>query len=205
MKGLKKIYYVPGLISAIIIPILFWHYGSQKLNESIPNVMDIGLPPKESDIPNSSFGPYRNWDYKKIVIKPNTARQNSQLYVSEIKKLQEKNIKETGIEFILEEENSYDDFVSILNDFGKAKQEYYLLDLGQTNNFFVMVNYKDPTAEEYKCLLCNDNDSFPYERKGYYKFQFFLSKLPEQAFYILFAFLIFINISMFSIKERFLN
>jgi len=51
MKGLKKIYYVPGLISAIIIPILFWHYGSQKLNESIPNVMDIGLPPKESDIP----------------------------------------------------------------------------------------------------------------------------------------------------------
>jgi hypothetical protein len=43
---LRKIYYVPGLISAIFIPLLFWFYGNQKLQEPIPNVIDIGLPAK---------------------------------------------------------------------------------------------------------------------------------------------------------------
>ncbi|MBO6201057.1 MAG: hypothetical protein J6N74_05510 [Chryseobacterium sp.] len=98
MKPLKKIYYVPGLISAIIIPILFWFYSNRKLNEPIPNVMDIGLPVKvhstsskeEKDrIYQNSFEPLRNWNYKEIIVKPNTARQNSDLYVSEIKKLQQ--------------------------------------------------------------------------------------------------------------------
>ena len=42
----RKIYYVPGLISAIFIPLLFWYYGNQKLLEPVPNVMDIGIPAK---------------------------------------------------------------------------------------------------------------------------------------------------------------
>ncbi len=205
MKHLKRIHYVPGLISTCIIPILFWFYGNRKLNEPIPNVMDIGLPAKEIGKPNLSFEPYRNWDYKKILVKPNTARQNSDLYVSEIKKLQQRNEKKTGIEFIINDENSYDDLISILNDFIKTKQEYYTLDLGKTNHFFAMVNYKDPNKVDEPCMLCNDNDAFPYQPKGYYKFQEFLSQLPKQAFYIIFGFLIFLNISMFSIKESFQN
>jgi hypothetical protein len=205
VRRFKKIYYVPGLISACIIPILFWFYGNRKLNEPMPNVMDIGLPAKKVDVPNLSFEPYRNWDYKKIVVKPNTARQNSDLYVSEIKKLQQRNQKDTGIEFMINDGNSYDDLISILNDFIKTGQEYYILDLGKTNNFFAMVNYKDPNKIEEPCMLCNDNIAFPYQPNGYYKFQEFFSQLPKQAFYIIFGFLIFLNISMLSIKESFQN
>ena len=42
----KKIYCVPGLISALLIPVLFWYYGNRKLNEPITNIMDFGLPAK---------------------------------------------------------------------------------------------------------------------------------------------------------------
>jgi hypothetical protein len=42
---MKKIYYFPGLISALLIPVLFWYYGSQRTHEQY-TVMDLGLPAK---------------------------------------------------------------------------------------------------------------------------------------------------------------
>jgi predicted secreted acid phosphatase len=43
------------------------------------------------------------------------------LYVSELRKLQKRNEKESGIEFILGQNNKYGDFASVLNDFHIAK------------------------------------------------------------------------------------
>lgn len=214
MKPLKKIYYVPGLISAIIIPILFWFYSNRKLNEPIPNVMDIGLPVKvhstsskeEKDrIYQNSFEPLRNWNYKEIIVKPNTARQNSDLYVSETKKQQQRNEKETGIEFIINDDNSYDDLISLLNDMAISKHEMYGLDLDKSGHFFALVDYKDPNSKETECL-CNDDVvyiNYPedYYLKGFEKFSYQISQLPRQAFYVIFGFLILLNISMLSIKE----
>ena len=42
----RKIYYVPGFISAIFIPLLFWIYGNRKLQEPIPNVITEIVPLK---------------------------------------------------------------------------------------------------------------------------------------------------------------
>lgn len=150
---MRRIYYVPGLISAVMIPIMFWFYGNRELQKPIPNVIDLGLPHKvhstsskeeKNRIYQNSFEPYRSWNYKKIIVKPNTARQNSNYYVSELKKLQQRNQKETGIEFIINDENSYDDFISILNDCHISKQEMYGVDMDKTWHLFVLVNYKDP-------------------------------------------------------------
>ncbi|WP_435523522.1 hypothetical protein [Chryseobacterium indoltheticum] len=71
MISRKKIFYVPGLISALLIPILFWYFGNRKLQEPVTNVMDIGLPAK-IDSSNKwsyaySFEPLRNWNYKKYL------------------------------------------------------------------------------------------------------------------------------------------
>ena len=43
---MRRIYYVPGLISAVMSPIMFWFYGNRELQKPIPNVIDIGLPRK---------------------------------------------------------------------------------------------------------------------------------------------------------------
>lgn len=218
---MKRIYYVPGLISALIVPVLFWYYINPYIDKTKYNVVDIWLPPKlTGDKINStlSFESVRNWDYKKIKVDPSKAKENSKFYVSEIKSLQKRNEKDTGIEFILENNNTYGDFVSLLNDMAIAKHETYALDLEKTGHLFATVNYMDPKAEKFEemdCLLCNDvidnfyeptfsDKIYDFINRQYYQTVFEnVSKLPKGAYYIMFGFLLFLNISMLSIKERF--
>lgn len=208
MISQKKIFYVPGLISALLIPVLFWYFGNRKLNEPIPNVMDFGLPAKlTKENHNDYFEAFRNWNYQKIIVQPNSAKSNSAFYVSKLKELQNRNEKKTAIEFILYDYNTYGDFASLLNDMAIAKQETYGLDLDKTGHLFATVNYQDPNAKEteYDCLLCNDVIFDEYNPTFINDSQFFIKQLPKESFYLIFGFLIFLNISMFSIKERFLN
>lgn len=207
---MKKIYYVSGLISAVLIPVLFWYYGNQKFEDINVSVMDIGLPAKEREgIKNTfaSFEPVRNWNYQKIKIAAGTAKENSNLYVSELKNLQKRNEKESGIEFILDQNNTYGDFVSVLNDLAIAKQEQYAVDLEKTGHIFAVYSYVDPKFQypEYECLLCNDTIEWePAETDSYYgKITTALTTLPKEDYFFIFGFLIFLNISMLSIKERF--
>ncbi|WP_312902424.1 hypothetical protein [Chryseobacterium taichungense] len=213
---MKKIYYFPGLISALIVPVLFWYYINPYVDKTKYTVIDIGIPAKiKKDKSNDiySFESVRNWDYKKIKVDPSKAKEYSKFYVSEIKSLQKRNEKNTGIEFILDKNNTYGDFVSLLNDMAIAKHETYALDLEKTGNVFATVNYKSPKTED-ECLLCNDvimdyhesistDEIYDFIKRQYYQtiFENF-SKLPNGAYYILFGFLLFLNISMFSIKEN---
>lgn len=217
---MKKIFYVPGLISALVIPFLFWYYINPYIDETNYNIMDIGLSSKldknKSNV-SSTFEPLRNWKYKQISIEPGKAKENSDFYVSELKKLDQNNIKNSGIEFILNDKNTYGDFASLLNDMAVAKHETYAYDLEKTGHFFATVNYKDPNAieEKVECLLCNDTVYYEdpsmresildliMRRESYNRFFENISKLPKQAYYILFGFLFFLNISMLSFKERF--
>ncbi|MFT3920365.1 hypothetical protein [Cloacibacterium sp.] len=202
----RKIYYVPGLISAIFIPLLFWYYGNQKLQEPIPNVIDIGLPAKSGSSTFATFEPLRNWKYQKIIVQPNTARKNSEYYVSEIKKLQARNEKNTGIEFIIGKNNTYDDFISILNDFEKAKQLQYGLDLDKTGHIFAVHFYKDSNAKEIDTFSICGGAIFEHYKptlyeKIIYKFTEF-GKLPRPAYYLIFGYLILLNVSIFSLVRK---
>ena len=153
------------------------------------------------------FEYYRNWNYKKIVVQPNTAIKNSKFYVSELKKLQARNEKNTGIEFIIGDDNSYDDFISILNDFEKAKQYQFGLDLDKTGHLFAVHIYEDPNAKEleYECLLCNDVIVEYYEPSLFEKITYQFSefgKLPKPAYYIIFGYLILLNVSILSLVRK---
>lgn len=213
-KKMKRIYYVPGLISAILIPILFWYYGNQKFEEINVSVIDIGLPAKLKEGKSNdiySFEPIRNWNYKKVKIEPGTAKQNSKLYVSELRKLQKRNEKESGIEFILGQNNTYGDFASVLNDFHIAKQDQYVIDLEKTRHIFAVYSYVDPNLKppEYECLLCHDiigrevQETDMFSSSIHEKITIALTTLPKEVYFFIFGFLIFLNISMLSIKERF--
>lgn len=209
-RRFSKIYYVPGLISAILIPLVFWYYGNLKLNEPLPNVMDLGLPSKyDPNIPLSeqnNLETFRNYRFKKIEILPNTAKQNSKLYVAEIKNMQKKNEPNTGLEFILTDENSYGDFASVLNDFHIAKHDIYGVDLDKSGHIFAPVDYDDPAKDEVFSIcggviydFVDDQNSF----QGFLNSYDHLADLPKKTYPVLFGFLLFLNISMFSIKNRF--
>ncbi|WP_343687259.1 hypothetical protein [Chryseobacterium gleum] len=96
-------------------------------------------------------------------------------------------------------------FVSVLNDLAIAKQEQYAVDLEKTGHIFAVYNYIDPKMQfpEYECLLCNDVIRPEYKPDFFEKIQLLLTELPKDIYYFIFGFLIFLNISMFSIKERF--
>ncbi|WBX96693.1 hypothetical protein [Chryseobacterium gambrini] len=215
---MKKIYYFPGLISALLIPVLFWYYIHPYIDKTVYNVVDIGLPAKlrkDNYNQNATFEPLRNWNYKKIAVPPNEAKNNSDFFVSEIKAMQKRNEKNSGIEFILSDKNTYADLISILNDMHISKNDMYAIDTEKTGNIFAVHYYIEPTKEkESEYLLCNDLIYEVEEPTFMDKFLAFnqhfqtvfenVSELPKGAYYILFAFLLFLNISMLSIKERFL-
>ncbi|MCS3868841.1 hypothetical protein J3D55_001757 [Chryseobacterium ginsenosidimutans] len=204
---MKKIYYVPGLISALLIPILFWYYGNQRVHPQY-TVVDLGIPPKlTKDTYKYSLEPLRNWNYKKIVVEPNTAVKNQQYYVSELKKLQARNEKETGIEFVIGDKNNYPDFVALIDAMKLANQESYGVDVGKTDHFFAIHFYKDPNRIEKAsdviggCIVYMDD--FKEATLNLIKPETYINHVPNQTYYIIFGFLLFLNISMLSIKERF--
>ncbi|MDR6465009.1 hypothetical protein [Chryseobacterium sediminis] len=203
---MKKIFYVPGLISAILIPVLFWYYGNQRVHSQY-TVMDFGLPAKVR--PNrtfdNTFEPYRNWNYKKIVVKPNTALQNQKFYVSQLKELQARNKKESGIEFVISDENSYQDFIALIDAMTISKQDTYGVDMEKTGHFFAVHFYKDPNKIERSyhgggCTVYFDD--VKKKQINFMDIDDMAEKLPEQSFYIIFGFLFLLNISMFSIQEN---
>lgn len=205
MIRVRKIYYVPGLISALLIPILFWYYGNQRVHPPYGAVV-LGIPSKHkySDRIDNTFGSVRNWNYKKIIVKPNTALHHQQYYVSELKQLQQRNEKESGIEFVIDDRNNYQDFIALIDAMKLSNQETYAVDVGHTNHFFAVHFYKKHGKAEYG----NDSVENPtyheeYYFNGFQKFEYLLKKLPKQAYYIIFGFLILLNMSMLSIKERF--
>lgn len=202
---MKKIYYVPGLISAILIPVLFWYYGNQRVHPQY-TIMDLGLPAKiRPNIPlDNTFEFYRNWNYKKIIVKPNTALQNQNFYVSELKELQARNEKESGIEFIIDDNNSYQDFIALMDAMTISKQDAFCVDMEKTGHFFAVHFYKDPDKEirsVYGCVV-GVKDYKEKESLNLIKPESFINHVPQQTFYIIFGFLFFVNISMLNIKEN---
>jgi hypothetical protein len=216
---MKKIYF-PGLISALLVPVLFWYYINPHVDKTVYNVIDFALPiklAKDKSNFDSTLEPLRKWSFKRIKVDSGKAKENSKLYVSEIQQLQQNNKKNTAIEFILNEQNTYGDFVSLLNDMAIAKHESYALDMDKTGNFLVPVIHKSQKieGEEFECLLCDDvirdyedpsitDAILDFIKRHFYSIFFEdISKLPKGAYYIIFGFLLFLNISMLSIKERF--
>ncbi|KPH13511.1 hypothetical protein [Chryseobacterium sp. ERMR1:04] len=202
MRKSKKIYYFLGLISALLIPILFWYYAGPRAHQPY-TVLDLGIPSKHkyNDTIDNTFESVRNWKYQKIIVKPNTALQNQQYYISELKKLQQRNEKETGIEFIIDDKNNYQDLVTLINTMQLAKQETYGVDVGNTGHFFAVHFYQDPNKNYAICggVVGGPTD---YKQKEGLSFAD-IKGLPRQSYYIIFGFLLFLNISMLSIKERF--
>lgn len=211
---MKRVYYFPGLISALVIPVLLWHFGNRKIEEITTSVIDFRIPAqlkKDNSNYNDTHEPLRSWNFKKIEVPAGKAKENSGVYVSEVKALQQRNEKHTGLEFILGKENTYGDFVSILNDMHISRHDEYGLDLEKTGNLIVPVTYLNPLAES--CRLCGDVieviDDGPllsvslYEPSIFDNIQDFLSQLTKEAYFLLLGFLILSYFSIVSFKERF--
>jgi hypothetical protein len=213
---MKRMYYFPGMISALAIPVLFWFYGHRKIDEITTSVIDIRIPPKLSEDKSNydnTLEPIRNLDYKKIEVPPGKAKEKSSVYVSEVMAMQQRNKQNTGIEFILEDKNTYGDLVSLLNDMHISKHEEYGLDLEKTGHLLVPLTYKRPSSEP--CELCDDViveaidsgsivEGVIHEPTLFDATKEFFTHLNQEAYYLMTGFLILLYLSMLSLKETLL-
>ncbi len=103
------------------------------------------------------------------------------------------------------DENNYQDFIALLDAIKLAKQETYGVDVEKTNHFFAVHMYKEPNAVDREYICGGVVGDEYYKEKlalNFIKPETFINHVPNETYYIIFSFLLFLNISMFSIKEN---
>ncbi len=219
MSKLVKIYYIPGMISLFIIPFLFVYLSKPAVIKSKEKYLDIRLPTQY--IPDMTqeeymetyntiekpFIPIKGWNYKKIIVSKNIDSATFKTYLSELKEMQKRNIKNTGIQFIFQKETTYNDFISIYNIMIKAKQEFFGFE-PITNSLYVLHIYTKPIDEKTEpCLLCDDliihedNSQRNYIREIFFS----LKKLPKGSYLLIGAFTVLCFISFLYWKQAYIK
>ncbi|MGD1318117.1 hypothetical protein [Chryseobacterium sp. 2R14A] len=210
MRKHKKIYYVAGVISALLIPLLFLYYATPVYYQMSLRVMDIGLPAKAKKgekLPGYAIIPTEGWNYKTINVKPGFDKKTEKNFIREINQLKENNIDKTGIRFQLSDKNVYADIVNLLNISLKTEQERYGFDMEETNSFYVL--YKKVDREMFSGIDGNGGCGFGYFDADEYKFSRanFWNKLihysPKESYYLIFGFLMLIYCVMLRPKLSF--
>lgn len=210
MRKHKKIYYVAGIISALLVPLLFLYYANPVYNQMNRRVIDIGLPykaKKGEKVPEFAKIPIDGWNYKTINVNPGFDEKTEENFIKEINQLKENDIDKTGIRFQLSDKNVYADIVGLLNIMLKTKQEMYGLDMDETNSLYVL--YKKNDYQMFSGIDGNGGCGFGYFDADEYKFSKanFWDKLihysPKESYYLIFAFLMLIYCAMLRPKLSF--
>ena len=198
------------MISAVLVPVIFLFFAIPAYKQINVSVLDLGLPARESakyKIPEEyKFpSPEKGWKYQTIKLPINFSENDEQKYYNLVKELQDKKYDKIGIRFQFNNENTYNDFVKLINLMLKTKQESY--GFRSEDNSFYVVKFKQ--IEEFKSW-CGTNSSMNYidgdewnERNKLGNFGYFLSKLPKESFYLIFGYLILIYSAMLKPKMTF--
>lgn len=208
MRKHKKIYYVAGIISALLVPLLFLYYATPVYYQMSMRAIDIGLPykaKKGEKIPEYTQIPKEGWAYKTINVKPSFDGKTEENFIKEINQLKENDIDKTGIRFQLSDKNVYADIIGLLNVMLKTKQERYGLDMEGTNSLYVL--YKKPL--EYTDVFgCGGGDvgylsidEYNYDNTNFWNKLIHYS--PKESYYLIFGFLMLIYCAMLRPKLSF--
>lgn len=206
MRKHKKIYYVAGIISALLVPLLFLYYATPVYHQMSMRVLDIGLPAKAKKgekLPGYAMIPTEGWNYKTINVKPSFDTKTEESFIKEINQLKENNIDKTGIRFKLSDKNVYADIVNLLNISLKTKQERYGFDMDETNSFYVL--YKKPEKEP-SIFGCGGSVYYDLDEYNYAKANFWNKLIhysPKESYYLIFGFLMLIYCAMLRPKLSF--
>ena len=197
------------MISLIFVPFLFWYYATPTLKKMELTVIDIGLPFKAKpgeNIPENSQIPMKGWNYKPVKINPNFGTKDELYFKSLIEKMMNDGIVKSGIKFQFTNENSYGDFVKLLNLMEKTNQEMYGFDTDKTNSLFVLYN-KPNSKNDYP--LYNDDvvENYSNQKDYDYKHSSFWQKIikfsPAESYYLIFGYLLLLYFSILKTKITF--
>ncbi len=205
MRKHKKIYYVSGLISALLVPLLFLYYAAPVYNQMDLRVITLGLPAKSKKgekISEYTKIPTEGWSYKTINVAPHFDKKTEEFFIREINQLKKSNVDQTGIRFQLSNNNKYADIVGLLNIMLKTEQEIYGFDMDETNSFYLL-HKKHPEKADYVTCGTGYMTYINMEQYNYANADFWnklINYSPRQSYYLIFGFLMLIYCTMLKPK-----
>lgn len=130
----KKIFYVPGIISLIILPIVFIYFAKTKIKEKDMRVIslfwaDTNFMKAHSSLffkSNKQSDPIR--EYTNIVFTGNSIDDNIKLAFAQIriKEILTKNDTTSGLHFIFNDSSNYGTFVKAIDILQSNEENYYV-------------------------------------------------------------------------------
>jgi hypothetical protein len=144
--GKYKTYYtlenLTGVISLLIIPVLFYVFYINQKVQNEDNYIYFNLPPKDY-FKKYPEGDYKvGYNYRQINLPVKFSKEMEEYYLNLIIDIQKENIDKTGIKFQFTDENTYQDFIRLLDLMEISDQFRYGLDI-EDDNFYV-INDKEP-------------------------------------------------------------
>ncbi|NDK54756.1 hypothetical protein [Pontibacter fetidus] len=151
----KKLYYVPGLISLIMLPLLFAYFGKKEVQKLDVRLMEINFW-------NPDFAeliPFPEREYTKFILTGDSIKDKAIFTKADlqIKKLYADRDTINGVHFIFQDSASYGSFVNTINNLKENDIARYF---PYENNLWVL--YPTPTKQVVgelinpPCLLCDD-------------------------------------------------
>lgn len=200
-KKHKRIYYVPGIISLILIPLVLWSYGTKYMEENDFRVIGYHSLPKDyfKEYPEENYK--IGYNYNEIVVPINFSKEIEKEYFNLIKELQENNVDKTGIKFQLCSNHTYGDFMKFQNLMMKTDQGRYSLDL-EDDNFYVIHHKTSSDLAEIPFITCGLID---YEDRSKFEimisdFKEFIQNIPKFFYPILIGYFILVICAIFRPK-----
>ena len=200
-KKHKKLLYVPGMFSLLVIPLAFIFYASNYLKENDFRFLSIYFPEKNyfENYPENNYRIGYNYDTIKVQV--DFIKETEEKYFKLIKELQGRNIDKTGIIFQLSDENTYGDFVKLTNLMLLTEQSVYAADM-ETNGFYVIHNQIDYSLKEITPIYCGlyyQQESMS-TKEFFSNIKLFLKNLPNFIYLILIGYLILVICAIFRPK-----
>ncbi|WP_299759006.1 hypothetical protein [uncultured Pontibacter sp.] len=152
----KKLYYVPGLISLALLPLILSFIGADIVKRIDKRVIEINVYHPR----NEAYYPLLKRNYKDFILSGNSANDNKSIESAKllIKDLYAAEDTLNGVHFILQDSVSYGTFVELINSF-KADSLRYFAIYGES----IWVAYPLPVKqiESNYLFVCGTVGMFP--------------------------------------------
>ncbi|MFD2248557.1 hypothetical protein [Pontibacter ruber] len=157
----RKLYYVPGLTSLILVPLMLVYFGKDELRNLDTRLIEVNAwhPDLEEHFPF----PVRN--YKEIILTGNSGQdvpaiKNTQAF---IRQMYQETDTVNGIRFIFQDSASYGSFVSLLNFFKQDSIRYFAI----YDNSIWVLKKPEPKEDTPYLFVCGTPDVYhsydPYD------------------------------------------
>src|SRR5690606_37520666 len=154
---MKKIYYIPGIFSIILLPILgIWYMNKhnyfQKLSAHAFAYIDFAeIERMDKMYENVSFNnnEFERRIYKEVHLGNNKNSDKTFKYIDQfVNDVVQTKDTINGLKIHFEEEATYNEFIEVLNVFNERQAEMYILD--NNTMYFVGKDWKPPSPDDEK-------------------------------------------------------